>query len=236
MSMIEDAVRALGGVWPSTGKGETHLYQLSNGNYVAGLPNSPLEFICTRCDFYACTRRLRNEPPWRYAPAWAVAKAQDADGWWYWYSTDQVEAFKHSWEDDKGGNLRRAGKGEVIGDWKRTMELRPEEKKVGSKDDWHEKGEFPPVGTECEVFYDQDWMRTKVVGRDDNMIIFIDPWGDELPYKRMVFNSDYFRPLQTQRDVWIVEAQKAIKCNRAKNRIILARLYDAGLTKMPRGK
>ena len=45
------------------------------------------------------------------------------------------------------------------------------------KNDWHAKGEFPPVETECEVFYDQDWMQTKVVGRDDKMIIFIDPWG-----------------------------------------------------------
>ena len=212
MKKIEDAVRRLGGVWPSDDADAVYLYRIDD-RYIAGLPGGTALHICTRTEFEECTRRLRNEPSLDDAPDWAVAKAQDNDGWWYWLSAT----------------------GEAIGDWKQTLRLRPEEKKVESKDDWHEKGEFPPVGTVCEVVYDGTWEQTKIIGWDDDKIVFTTPFDDITSYDGIVANPNIFRPLQTERERWVEMARKATFEADEKQNYYEA-IYDAGLAKMPVGE
>ena len=230
MKAIEDAVRALGGVWPSHELAEMYLYQFTGGRYAAGLSGGTARYICTRFEFYECDRRLRNEPSWDDAPDWAMAKAQDNDGWWHWYSHKLLRTSKATgvWQyNSTPGRYLRATQGEVIGDWKRTMELRPEEEeKVESKDDCHEKGEFPPFGT--MVSYPTGSGVLLLPPDDVDVVVVLEMRGDRAgQYKRVASNA--IRPLQTERERWIEAAQKALFLPSAR----LGEIYDAGLAKMP---
>ena len=60
MKIVEDAVRELGGVWPSDDVDAVHLYKL-DARYVAGLAGGTAHCVCTRAEFVECTRRLRPE-------------------------------------------------------------------------------------------------------------------------------------------------------------------------------
>ena len=83
------------------------------------------------------------------------------------------------------------GLGEVLGDWRDTLERRPvdlsgpavtarlteatenvlaavpalmDEKFSIDRNDWFERGELPPVGIECEVLWDdREWHKTKII-------------------------------------------------------------------------
>ena len=298
MKTIEDAVRGLGGVWPPdigemefsqirgyTSAGRALILVHENG----GMLNK--EKICTRTEFEECARRLRNEPSWDDAPDWAVAKAQDNDGMWCWYEvvprpSKATAAFRLS-----GGKVICAGKGEVIGDWRDTLRLRPEkkkmknktetemlihmldyhkvpeetddgipyslwgrvcayrsmgieeirlqmkseEKKMEDKNDWHAKGELPPVGTVCEVMYDGVWEQTKIIGWDDTKIVFTTPFDDITSYDGAVANSNIFRPLQTERERLIERATRVAKDSRTPGDAVKL-LIDAGMLKMPEEK
>ena len=132
MKTIEDIVRERGGIWPFETKHE-NLYwdNYTETCFPFWYSGQITTYICTRTEFEECTKKLRNEPSWDDAPDWAVAYAQDSDGEWYWYdvvprpNTAMFKAFP--------GKSEYAGKGEVIGDWKQTLRLRLEEKKMGSE-------------------------------------------------------------------------------------------------------
>ena len=229
MKEIEDAVRELGGVWPSDDVDAVYLYKIHNRHIALGHPGCTALYICTRAEFEECTRRLRNEPSWNDAPDWAVAKAQDGDGMWCWY--EDVPRPGESTFMWSRGAVRFAVKGEVIGDWRDTLRLRPEEKKVESKDDWYKRGEFPPVGTVCEVF--PYWHVCESIAPHQNGMVM----HDRNNYEYFLANKNTrFRPLQTERDRWIEAAQKVIGCDPNAHRHMLGQLYDAGLAKMPEVK
>ena len=234
MGAIEDAVRRKGGVWPSDDVEAVHLYELYD-RYIAGFPGGTAPFVCTRTEFEECTKRLRNEPSWDDAPDWAVAKAQDSTGWWYWYSDKPFLSIvtPDVWQyNSTSGRCLKETRGEVIGDWKQTLRLRPEEKKVEDENDWYKRGEFPPVGTVCEVVYDGTWKQTKIIGWDDDKIVFTTQFDDITSYGCAVASPNIFRPLQTERERWVYAATKAAvgSLNHAE---FLGRLYDSGLAKMP---
>ena len=102
--------------------------------------------------------------------------------------------------------------------------------KQGEKaDSWHERGERPPVGCECEVFDGDDWLQSFIVGRSRS--------GDVVVQTRNgYFEASHakFRPLRTEREKAIDEmALLAIGCekyaitqNAAK--AVCELLYDAG--------
>ena len=194
---IEDAVRKSGGVWPkrllSKGAIDVMLWDGSDGCIKA----------CTRTEFEECARRLRNEPSWDAAPDWAVAKAQNGSGWWYWYEfvprlSTTMEIFRLL-----GGRTSYAGEGEVIGNWRDTLRLRPEEKSMEDKNDWHKRGELPPVGTVCQyTAIKQDskaaiipghWYRGTIIAYHDGYV-----WTSDNGIRRL--SNTKFRPLQTDRE------------------------------------
>ena len=230
MKKIEDAVRELGGVWPSDDADAVYLYKIHNIHIALGLPGGTALYICTRTEFEECTRRLRNEPSWDDAPDWAVAKAQDSDGEWYWYEAVPRPAASTFMSNKI--KIKLADKGEVVGDWRDTLRLRPEEKKAESKDDWHEHGELPPVGTVCEMLSGDYWQKVKIVGWDGGDIV-IASHKIEGRYRGLVPRQSDFRPLQTERERWVAAAQQAIGCEHNAHRHMLGQLYDADLAKMP---
>jgi hypothetical protein len=74
--------------------------------------------------------RLQNKPSWADAPDWAISLGQDLDGRWHW--------FPHYNEDDRSvcewmmetaelsDDFELAGMGEVLGDWRDTLDRRHE--------------------------------------------------------------------------------------------------------------
>lgn len=119
---------------------------------------------------------LQSKPSWSDAPEWAEWLAQDGDGGWWFYRCVPKTALL-VW---RGTDRHYANDGEVLGDWRDTLERRPEAMTttVSQEDldqltdasmeaiataepaqatfsevmDWFERGELPPVGVECEVF------------------------------------------------------------------------------------
>lgn len=118
------------------------------------------------------TRRveLQNKPGWADFGESAKFMAQDSDGAWMAFEIEPT-AKSHVWSAMRGWcGYAREGRdrcrGEVLGDWRDTLEKRPEEfqpftsiednqeKAMKQDNGWHERGELPPVGTWCEAYCD----------------------------------------------------------------------------------
>lgn len=107
--------------------------------------------------------KLQNKPSWANAPEWATHLAQDGGGFtkgtWNWYSCkpDQM-TISDVWTSDVPASS--ASIGEVLGDWRDTLERRPVDMSAPfvterpKESTWFERGELPPVGIWCEASCD----------------------------------------------------------------------------------
>ena len=246
MKTIEDAVRRLGGAWPSNDVDAVYLCKLDD-RYVAGLSGGTARYICTRYEFEQCARRLRNEPSFDDHPD-AKCFVQNDEGYWYKNTkTNKLTPNSLSgWGPDGSCYEQKIAlcfvqKGEVIGDWKDTLRLRPEEKKVdttdtllssyrkalqkvledsecgvvpkshleaieallgtgqqGNKNDWYERGEFPPVGTVCRIKRaGKDFEEGTLMYLSEDILVWRYDTGDEVAF---ISSSCSFQPLQTERE------------------------------------
>ena len=80
---------------------------------------------------------------------------------------------------------------------------------------WHERYDFPPAGTECEMYVVTDWHLARIIGMDEEGLCVASVHFDEHSgYRASPLVSD-FRPIKTdpelQRDVDIREALEHIK-------------------------
>lgn len=118
-----------------------------------------------RSQWLARRAELQNKPSWGSAPEWAEWLAQDGRGGvWFWI---EIKPNPHDgedkvWDIDESGANAWAGRGSVLGDWRDTLERRPEPVKqftsiednqdgsMSNKTDWFERGELPPIGEVCE--------------------------------------------------------------------------------------
>lgn len=75
---------------------------------------------------------------------------------------------------------------------------------MSNKNDWYERGELPPVGTQCEVNHIGEWKPTVIVGYDAGLPVFKTEWNDRYAY---ACGDDFeFRPIRTERDVLVEKA------------------------------
>ena len=110
--------------------------------------------------------------------------------------------------------------------------------KPAQDNSWHERGELPPFGCECQFFsdgYDNEWFDWCIFHglatcggliiehhhRTSPSRVTVDLFGPA---------STKFRPLSTEREKAIDAACKAIGDVRG-GRLIIERLYDAGMLK-----
>lgn len=127
----------------------------------------------TRAQYLARRAELQNKPSWLDAPEWAEWLSQDEDGEWKWLA-GLPGKYVDGWT---AVIIKGCCKGLVLGDWRDTLERRPvdlsepavtalltkdaenmlaavpelmDEKFSIDRNDWFERGELPPVGTECE--------------------------------------------------------------------------------------
>ena len=80
---------------------------------------------------------------------------------------------------------------------------------------WHERYDFPPAGTECEMYVVTDWHLARIIGMDEEgLCVASVHFDDHRGYRSSAQIAD-FRPLKTdpelQRDVDIREALEHIK-------------------------
>ena len=68
---------------------------------------------------------LQNKPSWEDAPEWAEWLAQDDDKEWKYLGKNPTK-YVDGWAADK---IKAARSGEVLGDWRDTLEKRPEQAK-----------------------------------------------------------------------------------------------------------
>lgn len=69
-----------------------------------------------KAKYLECKAELQNKPSWKDAPEWALSVTQRVNGEWFWLgSTDQF----------KGPSSSSGCVGEIIGDWRDTLERRP---------------------------------------------------------------------------------------------------------------
>ena len=99
----------------------------------------------------------------------------------------------------------------VIGDFVRMTnnshqitreEWQRERDKMSSKPEvdnsWHERGEFPPAGTVCEVYKDE-WVETFIIGMDNEGYCVYTTGNQYVGYDGDD-NPSSFRPIRTERE------------------------------------
>ena len=116
------------------------------------------------------------------------------------------------------------------------QEWQQERDKIGSKpvvdNSWHERGELPPVGIWCEVREVNGWLKTFIVGFDEEgYCVYRTPWNEGVSDFDADDCHERFRPLRTEREKAIDEACKAICGVGEDGLLIIERIYDAGLLK-----
>ena len=172
---------------------------------------------------------LQNKPSWGDAPYWAEYLAQDGNtGYWHWYES---KPYVRSFDDEftiRGGIWERCSDGDVIGDWRDTLEKRPEPNSaVDGK--WDGEG-LPAIGFDYEL--KPCWHKVKVVAydkiQDAVRIVYWDYYHSRYDYST---KPDRFRKIQTDREKWVemVEQKTGVYVARS----TIEAIYDAGLAKIP---
>ncbi len=182
---------------------------------------------------------LQNKPSWEWAPEWAHWLGQDQDAVWYWHG-EKPEA---KGEDVNGqrywmsrGLSDIANRGVLLGDWRDTLERRPESpekfKPITNIEDnqeqdmtqqattqqaekqqdnsWFERGELPPVGEVCEIHH-KHWSNEKF-----HKVKVLAITYEHLIVRYETFEQHYllkdmsFRQIRTERELAIEEMMKTI--------------------------
>lgn len=196
----------------------------------------------TKDEYLERKAELQNKPSWKDAPSWASHLAQSDSGTWHWMDGEpeinEIHDSGEFWSDPGYSVVDDNPRGEVLGDWRDTLEQRPadlSESVVTERPEestWFERGELPPVGTRCEAISepDMDWLEVEVIAHRDGFAIV---WcGDE----KCGANCDdpkHFRPIRTEREKEIEEMMSSVLAvmNRGLQRRLCEDLYDAGYRK-----
>lgn len=168
----------------------------------------------TKDQWLARRAELQNKPSWDDAPEWGEWLAQDEDGEWKWLA-GLPGKYVDGWTAVK---IKGHCKGLALGDWRDTLEKRPEEfKPFTSIEDnqdqvltqqqdngWFERGELPPVGAtvmHMGTATDKDWLEVEIIAHAQRkgfkVAVFEYPGGVSFS------SATYFRPVRTERDVLI---------------------------------
>lgn len=99
------------------------------------------------------------------------------------------------------------GMGDIVKFRITDQRYKPEPEPAPAKP-WFEAGEFPPAGTECEVLTCGVWYKTKIVGMNDNMCVYVSKGFEQVPYNGESYPEN-FRHIKTEREMFIDAAVAA---------------------------
>lgn len=115
----------------------------------------------------------------------------------------------------------------IVGD--RYKPKQPESNSKPSDNSWHERGEFPTAGAECEVKFNGVWYETRVVGMNLDYCVFY-----SREFKDTLYDAHNepmnFRPIKSEKEKFIEAAIDSVGGEQAiiGARIVLGKLYDSG--------
>lgn len=159
------------------------LAEVNNGAVKWQDPNLPkFDGLITRQQWLDRRAELQNKPSWESAQAQADFMAQEPHGVWTFFATQPFnpsQVNNDGWRFDGGFQVWSSDmRGEVLGDWRDTLERRPrdlseqqvtarlteatenvlaaasalmDEKFIIDRNDWFVRGELPPVGEFVDV-------------------------------------------------------------------------------------
>jgi hypothetical protein len=193
--------------------------------------------------------RLQNKPKWDEAPEWAEWLAQDYDGLWVFYE-HPVETYHNEWLEQDGfdGKIGRREKGEVLGDWRDTLESRPESimppthenmrciVRPIERKEWNgpEYG-LPPVGWHGEIRHSGHRCWHECFVMPDNAVVIkplLSEWSESVACS--IRDTDQFRPIRTEEDKAVEEMLVVTGCSGSD--YAMRALYAAGYRKQEEPK
>lgn len=237
--LIEKAVNIFNGKWPSKSDLCVYMYKFESEN-IWGCGSSSLDSLFTREEFNAAADRMRAKPDWKDAPEWACWLAQSSDGKWHWYPhhIDEPVPASGCFLNKARACCAVASKGNLLGDWRNTLEKRPEH--IGGTNEkvdpapakpWFEAGELPPVGSHVEYMDSvaKDHVPVFIVAAhhfDNTAVIF----SEQNDSGSLFYGYAHeFRQIRTEREKFI-ESAMSIGELRARDgaKEAYGRLFDAG--------
>lgn len=157
---------------------------------------------------------LQNKPSWRSVGSDINFISQHEDGQWIGHG-EKPEEGDECFECDC--EISYYGYGEILGDWRDTLEKRPEEfdpfvsiedkqeqgmaqqQEMKQDSGWCERGELPPIGVVCEAYidYPPQWVEAEIVAHKDGFAI---GWCKSVMKGCHGDKASEFRPIRTERD------------------------------------
>lgn len=170
--------------------------------------------LFTKQEWLSMREKLQNKPKFADHPD-AKCFVQNNDGQWFKSDTDsEIYPIDDSvfWRMTGDGYWTAINEGIVLGDWRDTLEKRPEsatktgqnEMTITTQDNsWHERGELPPVGTVCElVCLSGDVIVVEIVKSKNGKVY---GWCDDDDAFYECESRKRLRPLRTEREKAIDE-------------------------------
>lgn len=216
-----------------------------------------------RHQWLARRSELQNKPSWDYFGESAKFMAQDSDGAWMAFESEPAAKY-HVWSSMRGlcGYAREGRdrcRGEVLGDWRDTLEKRPvdlsesavterlteatqtvlaaapalmDEKFRFDRDDWFERGELPPVGTRCVALLGiAPKANCEVIAKTEQQMVV--KWEENGMMDVIDLDAHVaFRPVRTERDELIERMQSDIAERWANCEELATHLVDKGWVKV----
>lgn len=186
----------------------------TDGGHVFHEHNRNCAIWFTKDQWLSRRAELQNKPSWDKAEDWAEWLAQDQDGEWKWLA-GLPGKYVDGWTAVK---IKGCCKGLALGDWRDTLEKRPEEFKqftsiednqepvitqqqeIKQNNGWFERGDPPPVGCECEILgafgHYQEWFPCKIIAEHSGSVFA----ANERAWINVKHGERKFRPLRTERD------------------------------------
>jgi hypothetical protein len=115
-----------------------------------------------------------------------------------------------------------------------SVSLSYEPDSVEAENKWHDRSDFPPAGTECEMYVVTDWHLARIIGMDEEGLCVASVlFDDHRGYRSSAQIAD-FRPLKTDADRDAAIEEMLTFSPYPSSRIIreaYEALYDAGYRK-----
>ena len=214
--------------WPAGHQG--WCYVISNRDGTKGVATSLIGQVdcpwvrIEKQEWLARRAGLQNKPSWDDFGESAKFMAQDSDGAWMAFESEPAAKY-HVWSSMRGWcGYAREGRdrcrGEVLGDWRDTLEQRPEQFKpftctednqeqgmaqqqeMKQDSGWFERGELPPVGAVClYVISDRLSSEVEITAHAKFGLCFVEVGKSGENYVSKTAELHRFRPIRTERDV-----------------------------------
>jgi len=227
--------------WPENALAAVELLK-GTGFYLRdGFVLNPVrELSVTKYEWQAKRDELSGQPK-EWINDWARWRAQDKDGKWFEFNKKPLcQAVVNKWTNDSVDDVSKVSEGEVLSDWRETLEKRVMEDKeewmVDVECDQLFKPEWvdglPPVGVKCEWTISEGseyWQECEIKGYYKEQM-----WMDDgtLEGEDLTCHISYlkFRPIKSNKEKAIEEMIDIINDNLTAGGIAVA-LYSEGYRK-----